>query len=131
MVWQDGALALGGGIIAAVAIVHGILMQRHMVRPMKAVMEKDDRMSPTLRLLSDLLLHFTTFAWFLGGLTLIAAAIWAAPDVKFALAIFIGIQCLYGAVANLWATRGRHPGGLLMSAAILLIGAALAFPATH
>jgi hypothetical protein len=28
---------------------------------------------------------------------------------------------MFGAVANLWATRGRHPGWMLMAAALVLI----------
>lgn len=131
MIWQDGVLSLAGGIIAMVAVIHAILMQRHMVRPIDALMDKDGGMSAPLHRLTGLLLHFSTFAWFLGGLTLIGAAIWAAPDVKFTLAIVIGVHCLYGALANLWATRGRHPGGLLMSGAVVLIVATLAFPPAH
>jgi hypothetical protein len=28
---------------------------------------------------------------------------------------------LFGALGNLWATRGRHPGWMLMAAALILI----------
>jgi hypothetical protein len=28
---------------------------------------------------------------------------------------------MFGAIGNLWATRGRHPGWMLMAAALVLI----------
>jgi hypothetical protein len=33
----------------------------------------------------------------------------------------VGGLYLYGALGNLWATRGRHPGWMLMAAALILI----------
>jgi hypothetical protein len=43
-----------------------------------------------------------------------------------AISLFVGALFLFGAVGNLRATRGRHPGGLLMAAAVALIAFSLA-----
>ena len=71
--------------------------------------------------LVPVLLHFSTFNWFLGGLALIAAAIWFALDARLATGLLVGSSYLFGALGNLWATRGRHPGWLLYAVALILI----------
>jgi hypothetical protein len=69
-----------------------------------------------------MLLHFSTFAWLVGGLALVAAAAWFGREVKLATGLLVGSLYLYGALGNAWATRGRHPGWILMAAAVGLIG---------
>ena len=76
MNWQDAALGMAGVIGSCVAVVHGILTQRLMVRPFEEFSLADKRMTAPIRRLVPLLLHFSTISWFLGGLALIAAAIW-------------------------------------------------------
>jgi hypothetical protein len=51
MNWQDAALGMAGVIGCCVAVFHGVLIQRLMVR-------------------------FSTISWFLGSVALIAAANW-------------------------------------------------------
>ena len=126
MDWQDAALALAGVIGSGTAVVHGVLTQRLMVRPIEAALGPDRRISTPIRRLVPVLLHFSTVAWFLGGLALIAAAIWLDRDARLATALCVGSLYLFGALANFWATRGRHPGGMLMSAALVLIVLGLA-----
>jgi hypothetical protein len=121
MVWQDAALAMAGIIGAGVAVVHGVLVQRLMVRPFEAFAIADRRIAGSTRRLVPLLLHFSTIFWFLGGLALIAAAHWFGPDVRLAISLVVGGCYLFGAIGNLWATRGRHPGWMLMAGALLLI----------
>ena len=79
------------------------------------------RTAASVRRLVPLLLHFSTISWFLGGLALIAAANWFKQDARLATGLFVGSLYLFGAVGNLWATRGRHPGWMLMAAALILI----------
>ena len=74
MAWQNAALVMAGIIGAGVAVVHGILVQRYMVRPFEAFALADKRIAGSTRRLVPLLLHFSTISWFLGGLALIAAA---------------------------------------------------------
>jgi hypothetical protein len=120
MDWQDVALALAGVIGSGVAVAHGILIQRLMVKPFYELSLADRRISAPIRRLLPGLLHFSTVSWFLGGLVLIAA-IWFGRDMRLAACLFVGGLYLYGAFGNLWATRGRHPGWMLYAVALVLI----------
>jgi hypothetical protein len=121
MNWQDAALAMAGVIGSCVAVVHGILTQRLMVRPIEAFLLTDKRTSASIRRLVPVLLQFSTFNWFLGGLALIAAAIWFEQDARLATGLLVGSSYLFGALGNLWGTRGRHPGWMLYAVALILI----------
>ncbi len=125
MDWHDAALILAGVIGACVAVVHGVLVQRLMVRPLAKVTFSDRRTAAIIKRLAPMLLHFSTICWFLGGLVLIAAAIWFEPQARLPTALFVGCLFLYGAVGNFWGTRGRHPGWILMTAAVMLIAASV------
>ncbi|HEX7967532.1 MAG TPA: hypothetical protein VF502_04890 [Stellaceae bacterium] len=120
MNWQDAALGMAGIIGGGTAVVHGILVQRLMVRPIAELLA-DKRMAASIKRLVPGLLHFSTVTWFLGGLALIAAAIGFGHDARLATGLCVGGLYLYGALGNLWATRGRHPGWMLMAAALILI----------
>ena len=121
MDWQDAALVTAGVIGSCVAVVHGILVQRLMVRPFEEFLLADKRTAASIRRLVPVLLHFSTFNWFLGGLALIAAAIWFELDARLATGLLVGSSYLFGALGNLWATRGRHPGWMLYAVALILI----------
>jgi hypothetical protein len=125
MNWQNAALGLAGVIGSGTAVVHGILTQRLMVRPIEALFLNAGRTSAVIRRMVPLLLHFSTIVWFLGGLALIAASLWFDRDARLATGLFVGITYLFGALGNLWGTRGRHPGWMLMAAALLLIAFAV------
>ena len=121
MTWQDAALAMAGVIGSCVAVFHGVLTQRLMVRPVEALFIADRRIAAPIRRLVPLLLQFSTFNWLLGGLALIAAALWFGQGAKLATGLLVGSSYLFGAVGNLWGTRGRHPGWMLMTVALVLI----------
>jgi hypothetical protein len=92
-----------------------------MVRPFEEFALADKRIAGSTRRLVPLLLHFSTIVWFFGGLALVAAASWFEPDARLAASLFVGGCYMFDAIANLWATRGRHPGWMLMAAALVLI----------
>jgi hypothetical protein len=121
MSWQSAALTMAGVIGSGVAVVHGILVQRLMVEPFAQFALADGRIGAPVRRLVPLLLHFSTVCWFLGGVALIAAANWFEQDARFATGVFVGGLYLFGALGNLWATRGRHPGWMPMAIALGLI----------
>ena len=121
MNWQNAALAMAGVIGSGVAVVHGILVQRLMVRPFEKLALADGRIGVSVRRLVPLLLHFSTVSWFLGGLALIAAARWLERDARLATGVFVGSLYLFGALGNLWGTRSLHPGWMLMAVALVLI----------
>jgi hypothetical protein len=121
MNWQDAALGMAGVIGSCVAVIHGFLVQRLMVRPFEELFLAEKRISSSIRRLVPLLLHFSTISWFLGGFALIAAAIWFDHSARLVTGLFVGNLYLFGAVGNLWGTRRRHPGWMLMAAAVILI----------
>ena len=121
MAWQNAALAMAGIIGAGVAVVHGILVQRYMARPFEELALANRKVAGSTRWLVPLLLHFSTVVWLLGGLALVAAAYWFRPDARLATSVFVGGCYLFGAIGNLWGTRGRHPGWVLLAAAVVLI----------
>ena len=115
------ALTLAGIIGATTAIVHGILTNRLMTRPVDAHLSRDRRVSAAIRTLVPLLLQYSTYSWLIGGIALIAVANGWQPGARIAIGLLVGSMFLYGAVANLWGTRGRHPGWMLMALAVALI----------
>ena len=125
MNWRNAALAVAGVIGSGTAVVHGILVQRLMVKPFEEFALADGRIGAPIRRLVPLLLHFSTISWFLGGLALIAAARWLEHDARFATGVFVGSLYLFGALGNLWSTRGLHPGWMLMALALVLISRSL------
>jgi hypothetical protein len=120
MNWHDAALGLAGVIGTGVAVVHGVLVHRLMVRPIEEL--ADTLFSAPVRKIVVGLLQFSTFNWFIGGLALIAAAAWFGTEARLATGLLVGSSYLFGAVGNLWSTRGRHPGWILYAVALLLIG---------
>ena len=121
MGWNDIALVAAGGIGSCVAVVHGVLTQRLMVVPIEEHFAAGVRTPAAIRRLVPLLLHLSTLSWLLGGLALIAAAAWLEQEARLATGWFVGSLYLFGALANLWGTRGRHPGWVLMAIAVILI----------
>ena len=128
MTWQDAFLALAGLIGGSTAVVHGVLIQRHVVRPYGTFLATAPKTSTAIRRITPLLVQFSTFAWLLGGLALIAAACWFEPQARLVTGLLVGGLYLFGALGNYWATSGRHPGWMLMAAALVLIAAGLTSP---
>lgn len=121
MNWQDAALLTAGIIGSATAFIHGVLTERLMVRPVAAFLRTDKGTSGVIRRIVPPLLQFSTFNWFVGGLALIAAALWFGRDARLVTCVLVGSSYLFGAAFNLWGSRGRHPGWMLMAAALILI----------
>jgi hypothetical protein len=107
MNWQDAALAMAGVIGSCVAVIHGLLVHRLMVRPFEEFLLTGKRVAAPIRRMVPLLLHFSTISWFLGGLALIAAASWFEHDTRLATGLFVGSLYLFGALGNLWASGRR------------------------
>lgn len=101
-----------------------------MVIPIDRRLADDRRVSAVIRRIVPPLLQYSTFSWLVGGLALVIAANAAGAETRSAIGLLVGIMFLYGAVANLWATRGRHPGWLLMTIACALIATDLLTGAT-
>lgn len=118
---QNVALSLAGLIGATTAIVHGILTDRMMVKPIERRLANDSGVSMTIRRIVPPLLQYSTYSWLIGGIALVIAANVAGAETRLAISLLVGSMFLYAAVANLWGTRGRHPGWVLMAVAVGLI----------
>ncbi|ANY71174.1 hypothetical protein [Paenibacillus ihbetae] len=121
MDWNSIALTAAGVIGGGTAVIHGVVMQRIIIRPIEADFAANGRISGTLQKLIALLLHVSTFNWLLSGIALIAAAIWFEHDVRLVVGLLACSSFLYGAIIAFWSIRRAHPGGILMSAACILI----------
>ncbi len=122
MNWQSAALAMAGVIGGVTAVIHGVLIQRLVVRPVEATFLAEPRTPQAVRRLVPLLMQFSTFAWLLGAVALIVAACWFEPQARLVTGLLVGGLYLFGALGNFWANDGRHPGWMLMAAALMLIG---------
>lgn len=114
-------LVVAGFIGAGVAIVHGILMQRLMIKP---ILDQVDATPATMRLL-PILLQFSTFCWFFGGVVLIATPIMPNSESIITAAVFVGGFYLFGSIGNFIGTKGRHPGWVLLAISSALIAISL------
>ena len=120
MPWHNLALSAAGLIGAVVAIMHGVIVQQLMVEPLSQRAAADPPISPVVRRLILPLLHFSTFVWFAGGIALIFATS-LDSQARLCVGLLVGVTYLFGAVGNFWATRGRHPGWIMMALALVLI----------
>jgi hypothetical protein len=127
MDWQDGALTMAGIVGGGTAVIHGVLVQRLMVRPIAALFAADGKIGATIRRIVPVLLHFSTFAWLTGAVALIAVAnLGFSADTRHTTALCVAVLYAFGALGNLWGSRGRHPGWVLMAAALALIAFGIA-----
>jgi hypothetical protein len=116
---HDVALVLAGVIGSGVALMHGALTQRLMVEPFHRL--ADSSVAAPIRRIVPALLHFSTFNWFIGGIALIAAALFFQRQARIATGLLVGSSYLFGALGNLWGTRSLHPGWVLYAIASGLI----------
>jgi len=124
---HDIALMIAGVIGSGSAVVHGVLTQRHIIEPFQGLAAA--RISTMVQRLVAVLLQFSTFNWFVGGIALLVAARFFGREARLATALLVGSSYLFAAVGNFWASRGRlHPGWLLYGTALGLIAYGLAKP---
>jgi hypothetical protein len=111
------AFFIAGSIGSFVSVVHGILIQRNIVGPF---CEGASQPASTRRLLA-VLMQFSTFCWFLGGVGLMVAPQFSSLPEQSMLAKIVALFYIYGALGNFWATKGRHPGWILLAISVGLI----------
>lgn len=120
------ALVIAGAVAIVSAMLHGVIMQRQIVAPLETLMDSSGSLKGVRQALVAPLLHVSTMSWLVNGLALIAVALWFGHEARVLVGCLAGIQYLYAAGANMWATRGRHPGGYLLALVVVLILAGLA-----
>jgi hypothetical protein len=117
----DIALIAAGILGAGIAVVHGVVMQRYIVSPIEEWFGAGSRMNTAAKSLVPILLNLTSVYWLVGGVALIAAALWFNEDAKFATAACVAFLYLCATVGNFVGTRGRHPGWMLYAVSLALI----------
>lgn len=118
---QDIALVLAGTIGSLVAIIHSVLVRRKMAAPLGPILTDAGQFPASTARLVPLLLDFSGYNWFLGGIALIAAPYILDTQAIIAVALLAGSSYLFAAIGNCWGTRGRHPGWVLYAIATALI----------
>lgn len=119
MDWRNAALVTAGLIGCAVAVMHGVYIQRLVAGPVQRLAAP--AFDATVKRLFGVLLHFSTYNWFLSGLALLAAVYWLDEKGKRVAGVLVGSSFLFGALGNLWATRRPNLGWILYGAAVALI----------
>jgi hypothetical protein len=110
---RDLLLQCAGIATIAVALIHGILGETKVFARARIEPER-------LRTLIRLVWQTSTIAWAGGGILLIAAP-WMASDPArhWIVATLAGVLG-FAAIANAWATRGRHFGWMALSAVVAM-----------
>ena len=110
---RDILLQCSGAAAIVVALIHGVLGETKVFT--RATIEP-----PRLRNLIRLVWQAGTVAWIGGGILLIAAPWMASAPARHWIVATMAIVFAFAAVANAWATRGRHFGWMAMSAVVAL-----------
>ena len=101
---------LGGALIA---LLHGYLGQTIVIPSISGG-------TPSLRRVNHAVFQLSTLYWFAGGIALICAAVFIDQGERTIIVLMVAFLYITGAVGNLWATRGRHPGWILLSVVTIL-----------
>lgn len=118
---NDTFLIIAGSLGIVVAIVHGLITQRSVVQPLLKLAGDNAALRPPLVRLFPILMQYSTLCWFAGGIALIAAPFWFDQTGRLVAAGIAGAFYASGALGNAWATRGRHPGWMLLAIALIFI----------
>jgi len=111
---NDLSIITAGCLGMLIAIVHGYLGASKVIQPIEGIHPAAKRILHGVFLLSAIY-------WFIGGLMLVSAPFYLSSNARTVTALVVGALYLSGAIVNFWATRGRHFGWFLLSAATALI----------
>jgi len=110
---RDLLLHGSGAAAVVIALIHGMLGETK-------VFARASIDPPRLRTLIRLVWQAGTVAWIGGGVLLIAAPWMESNPARHWIVITLAIVFGFAALANAWATRGRHFGWVGMSAVVVL-----------
>lgn len=110
---RDLLLQCAGVLTIVVALIHGILGETKVF--VRATIEP-----ARLRTLIRLVWQASTIAWIGGGVLLIAAPAMGSEPARHW--IVATMACVFGlsALANAYATRGRHFGWMMLSVVVVM-----------
>jgi len=110
---RDLLLQCSGLAAILVALIHGTLGETKVFA--RATIEP-----PRLRTLIRLVWQAGTVAWIGGGVLLLAAPWMESNSARHWIVVTLAIVFGFAALANAWATRGRHFGWMCLSAVVAL-----------
>ena len=110
---NDFLIYAAGGLGMIIAVVHGYIGEVKVVAPVTGINRSAKRVLSAVMFLSAIY-------WFAAGALLVVAPLILESDAKRLAAFFVGTIYLSGALANFWATRGRHFGWMLLAIATAL-----------
>jgi hypothetical protein len=109
---RDLLLYAAGMLALLVAIVHGVLGETRVFK--RAQIEP-----PSARRLVCLVWHCSAVAWATIAALLVFAPVMGSEAARHSIVAAAAVTFGFGAIANAWATRGRHFG---WAAALLVTG---------
>jgi hypothetical protein len=110
---RDLALLVAGALATFVAIVHGALLE---FRVMPRTRIEPQRIRRLLRAVCQM----STVDWIGIGILLMAAPSFGSQTARHWVIAAAVVVCGFAAAGNAWATRGPHPGWVLMSCVVVL-----------
>lgn len=110
---RDLMLQAAGCLAIIVSLVHGVLGETKVFA--RATIEP-----PRLRTLIRLVWQAGTLAWIGGGVLLILAPYMASETARHWIVATFAVVFGFAAMANAYATRGRHFGWMLLSGVVAL-----------
>ena len=115
---EDMFLILAGTGGALIALIHGYLGQT-------IVLPSFSGGTASARRVNQAVFQLSTLYWFAGGVALIYAAVFSDQGERTLIVAMVTFLYITGAAGNLWATRGRHPGWVLLAlvTGLALVGA--------
>ncbi len=115
------AFAAGAAILGiATAIGHSVLSERLFLRPLFGEPRTGLFAARSMRDITRVVFHIPSLAWAVLGLAVIAARIDGGNPL---LSLVAAIVFAGSGIGNLAALRRPHPGGLMLLAAAVLVGA--------
>ena len=104
-------LQCSGLVAIAAALIHGVLGETKVFPRMTIEPQR-------LRTLIRLVWQASTVAWIGGGVLLVAAPWMASDPARHWIVATSAVVFGFAALANAWATRGRHFGWMALSAVV-------------
>ncbi len=110
---RDLLLQCAGAATIAVALMHGVLGETKVFARARIEPER-------LRTLIRLVWQTSTVAWAGAGVLLLAAPWMASESARHWIIATVACVLAFAALANAWATRGRHFGWMVLGAAVAM-----------
>ena len=110
---SSASIVVAGCLGMCIALIHGYLGETKVVRIVQGTPATPKRVLHAIMFLSAVY-------WFVGGAVLASGPLYLTAHEQGVAALIIGTMYLTGALGNLWATRGRHVGWVLLTCAVAL-----------